>query len=743
MRTSLLLLIILFTSILIPAHAQLSHGGKPLPFSKNLLRASGSNSTNGLYIDMPSFDIKQILQEDSIEQSFGELRALRFAKKFYTDITPDNSGIHFTTPDGAKVWRVGIRSQGAYSLNILFSTFHLPDGASLFLYNPDQTKILGAFTEKNNSEDNILPLSPVQGDELIIEYQEPANAAFPGKLRISEVNHDYTDIFKVRPGTPSDNGGCHQDPVCRDDLDKETQSVCLIILNGTLKCSGSMINNTAQDGIPYLLTSCHCLDKTGTAKSREEVASTIVVFFNYQSPACNTGIRGTEEMSMVSPVLRAADKELDMALLELNQIPPIDFRPYYAGWDLTPTPPAPYIGIHQPNGGIKKVAQSNQSLSIVTNRYLDGITFKELWVTNGWNIGTTEGGSSGSPFFDGQMRLIGALTGGGSTCAYQNKNDYYWTLKTAWDYYSEPNKQLKAWLDPLNSGATSLDGFNPYKSDSCLRISNVQRNESYTNYQLNAPESGYLFGYNTLQTDEYADKFELSQKAYLYGVSLVTPVLSSPDADKKITVKVYNESQPETAIISKSFLPQYEDYTSSSNSFTEKNKPFNYNSESYLKFDVPVEVNNNFYVSYQLDYSVQSPFYVYSAVSKASRVNTAYYKNNNSWIPASSHVNNPVNTSLWINPVIKYRSESSIHKVEGYGKNARLYKDSNAYFHIETDTPLNAVIEIYTLSGRKANTFDYSGNESSFSLQHLPKGIYIFKLQTSAGEVILREKIAN
>ncbi len=50
--------------------------------------------------------------------------------------------------------------------------YELPEGAQLFLYNPTQTEIKGTFTHQNNSAKDILPITPIQGDELIIEYRE-------------------------------------------------------------------------------------------------------------------------------------------------------------------------------------------------------------------------------------------------------------------------------------------------------------------------------------------------------------------------------------------------------------------------------------------------------------------------------------------------------------------------------------------------------------------------------------------
>lgn len=729
MRIRHLLSLFLLISVAVTTKAQLSYGGKPLPFAGSLLRSSGN-----FYVDMPSFDAGLMLKEDSINERT-EVRKIRFAKKFETNITPDNAGIRFTTEDGTNVWRVGIRSKGAYTINVLFTEYNVPEGARLFLYNSDQSSISGAFTEKNNSDDRLFPVAPVPGDELIIEYHEPVDAVFQGSLVIGEVNHDYANILKKRPNTPGDAGGCHQDPICRTDLDNETQAVCMLVINGTEFCSGSLLNNTAQDGTPYLLTSCHCIN--GYGKPNEDIVKTIVVFFNYQSPACNSQIRGSEEMSMVSPELKASDKNIDFALLQLDQIPPRDFRPYYVGWNISSTPESSYTCIHQPNGGIKKVAQSDGAIDMKTGYRIGNTTFDELWWIKRWSIGTTEGGSSGSPLFDSQKRVIGALTGGSSTCS-SPANDYYWTLKRGWDTYPEAERQLKIWLDPLDTGNTSLDGYNPYGSDSCLKISNLTRNEPYKNYSLNEPESGVMFGYNSLQTDEYAEKFELTHDAFLYGVSLVTPALSGPRENKNIYVNIYVDDE---IVASKEFLPQYTDYTAPKGHY-DVNKPYNYAGESYLRFDEPIPVKRSFMVSYKLDYSVNNSFSVYNATARSTGTNTAYYKYQGIWTPISSHVNYPMNTSLWINPVIKYVSESSVNQPEWHKNTTFVFGEGNGIFKITGNAPFdNAKVNVYSLSGKIVRSFSFSGVEHTFELNDQAQGMYIITLQSRSGNILLREKI--
>ncbi len=438
----------LFTCLI--GHAQISIGGQPLPY---IITKSLSKE---LFIQMPPFNLEEQLQIDALEST--DLRnGYRFAYKFMGNYTPDNSGIRFTLPDGTKVWRLGIHSPKAYSLNVLFSEYHLPEGARLFLYNEEQTEILGAFSHLNNSKLGLLPIAPLLGDKIIIEYQEPAKVSFPGKLTLGEINHGYRQIRVSEPQPDQSSFWCMPPVACFQDTttryNEIERSIVLLIINGTTSCSGTLLNNTANDKTPYILTASHCLNGQFQIQNPdyEKIAGSIICYFNYNSPQCNPVEPGHTDQTLASAHFRAANEATDMALLELLNKPPTEYNAYYAGWNAQNNGDAPYICIHHPNGSPKRIIVTEGEVEL-TSYIIQEMDFtpNSHWKVDRWSIGCTAGGSSGSPLIDANNHVIGGLTGGASYCN-SPINDYFFSIQKSWSNPTDSSKQLKYWLDPIGN----------------------------------------------------------------------------------------------------------------------------------------------------------------------------------------------------------------------------------------------------------------------------------------------------
>jgi hypothetical protein len=343
---------------------------------------------------MEEFDIDKLIEEDKLPENRVK-KPFRFAKAFDVDINVKEEGLLEILPNNDRLWRLRIKSPGAYSLNLTFGDYVLPVGAKVFIYNKNKTHTIGAFTEENNSESKMLAIQPVESDEIIIEYYEPSEVTMEGKLIITRVGHDYKGIINIIHSEDwhyGQSAWCNEDINCPpgDDWQTEKWSVCRIIINNDALCSGSLINNTSNDYTPYILTANHCINSQG-------LATNSVFVFNYESPSCN-GPDGSISQTISISFLRAHWSTSDFSLLQLSSMPPSSYYPVWNGWDRrTIAPSTPVAGIHHPAADVRKISIDNDPV------YVDG----HYWCVDNWDIGTTQNGSSGSPLYNSDKRVVG------------------------------------------------------------------------------------------------------------------------------------------------------------------------------------------------------------------------------------------------------------------------------------------------------------------------------------------------
>ena len=210
----------------------------------------------------------------------------------------------------------------------------------------------------------------------------------------------------------------------------------MITVGGSGICTGTLINNCANDGTPYFLTANHCTSGSNVG--------TWTFRFNWESPVCATNSNGPTNQTVAGSSLLVNSAGSDVALLQLNSIPPENYNVYYAGWDVTGTAPSSQTCIHHPSGDIKKISFDNNAS---TQGSFGGA---QCWHILAWEDGTTEPGSSGSGLWNQDHRLIGQLYGGEAACS-NNVNDYFGRLNVSYPL-------LDNWLGTC---ATTLDGWSP------------------------------------------------------------------------------------------------------------------------------------------------------------------------------------------------------------------------------------------------------------------------------------------
>ena len=406
---------------------------------------------------------------------------LRFAVEHQVKVTPETDGVWEQLPDG-KLWRLRINSAGATDFNLGFTTFWLPDGATLHVIAENEAYYQGPYTSRDNKPHGQLWTPVVPGDAAVIELFVPAGAAKEPRIVLTQINAGYRDLFHRQKGliasTPS--GTCNMDVACPQaaSWSNEVRSVARYSISGSAFCTGTLIANASGDFRNYFLTANHC------GLSADNVAS-VVVYWNYQSPVCGEHGGGSLRQNQTGAVFRAARYDADFALVELEDTPDSGFNVYYSGWDRSGTSPASSVGIHHPNGAEKSISICSNPLTTV-NSCIDTGGVGTHWQAL-WSVGVTEPGSSGSGIWDAATHfLVGTLSGGNSSCSSPTGADCYGKLSAAWDNGISSADRLRDWLDPQNTGALTISGADP------LQTSTIQAAGSALTFEGCCPTNGAI-----------------------------------------------------------------------------------------------------------------------------------------------------------------------------------------------------------------------------------------------------------
>ncbi|GEM_PF-613897 len=646
----LLLLLALFN--VSTTFSQTNEGGFPLEDTQSGLKGRSAIPT----IVMPKTDFK------ADNKKRGPLCGNIFAHKFAVDINLKEKGLHSKSGD-FNIWRLGLKSENAYSLNIILKDFKVPTGARLFLYSPNQEQIKGAYTKANNTPYNFA-ISPIDGDEIIVAYEEPVNPDFKADLVIKRVNHDFKGL-KTLPSFGSSES-CHIE-AANDTVHLTKKSACELIIDGAVYCSGNLINNTNNDANPYIVTSSHCFwDTYETMEKGQYVEKyvldtnyvhTTIAFFNYEAPSEAWPIEGSREMSLSGARTIATRKTRDMMLIQLNDIPPVDFRPYYAGWSRESVISGPVYTFHHPYGDVKKISRDEATPSTRSFDNTNLFAANSHWRIYRWDDGMTEGGSSGAALFDNENHIVGCLTGG-DTEASCNKpgDDYFWQFHKVWND-SIYRKNLGLWLDPINSGVSVLDGLEPYKYP-CKRISHRGYNEVPAVPEIESNKY-YAVGTNNKGITEYAERYDINNEGTLYGVYFF-PVVAQYSSKRPIYLRIYKGfNKPDSLIYEQQIRIQTKQYNTYNDKFITEDTPQWGGMENYIRLKTPLKIDSTIFVSITVPGTgltgSTSPFALYYSEPKANdKSNTAYFLNSSKkWVPFTEHPTLASPTSLMIDLVVR------------------------------------------------------------------------------------------
>ncbi len=425
---------------------------------------------------LPVLDMKKIIEEDQKMPG-----TVRYAAPIEVDLDLNNSGQWTILDNGDRIWRIKLKSKGALGIYALYDNFYLPPGAALFMYDSKGGQVKGAYTAINNKATQRFMTGMVRGEDAIIEYFEPAAANQQGSLHLFKLMIAYHHDKMIPPETGFNNYSstgfgdaldCHINVNCPQGDGWEDQARGTVRLNRVFEegigwCSGSLVNNTNEDEHPYVLSAFHCV--TGYTPYFDLWRTD----FHYQYEDCNSTGTEPEYNSILGLTVIAKGQDSDFSLLELSTAIPNYYNVYFNGWSRHATA-VPTVGtiIHHPKGDVKKISKDLQSglIHIGSIIWSDSVTtppnthFRALL-----DEGTVESGSSGSPFFDQNKRIVGQLHGGNTSCSVFVT--YHGRFSVSWDDGDTPETRLMDWLDPAGTNPITLNGFNPEPVEAAYALS--------------------------------------------------------------------------------------------------------------------------------------------------------------------------------------------------------------------------------------------------------------------------------
>lgn|GEM_PF-1955560 len=408
-------------------------------------------------VTIDSLDLDTIALED--EQRHAAGLPPRFAIPNEVAIKPGDHGIWRDGADGSRVWRLRIQSVGATSINLGFTGYLMPVGGRLDIFSTDQRSSIRPFTAQDNEDHGELWTPIVPSDDIIVQATIPKDEQDDLVLSLTSINIGYRGFGAESGAAGARSGSCNVDVICPEGDDWRLQIKCVAVIGtgGSTFCTGFMVNNTSEDLTPYFMTANHC----GITSSN---AASLVTYWNYENSWCRPPGSGASGGPGDGPLnefntgsfFRATYSTSDFTLVELDDPPDTAWDVGFCGWDANNVDATSAVGIHHPNTDEKRISFEFQPTT--TTSYLgnpvpgDGTHVR----IEDWDVGTTEPGSSGSPLFNQDHRVIGQLHGGYASCTSQT-SDWYGKFARSWIGGGSNSTRLSNWLDPTGTGLMQVD----------------------------------------------------------------------------------------------------------------------------------------------------------------------------------------------------------------------------------------------------------------------------------------------
>lgn len=427
--------------------------------------------------ELNAIDVDKLKLED--EEDLLNSIAPRIGFPHMVSIIPGNSGIWIEQAKGTLSWYLRIRCPEALSIALSFDKFYLPKSGKLIIRESVNGGIEHVFSTRNNKGSMHNPIGfttpHIKGEEIILEYHQLSNED-KELISIFRVVHGYKsfhndNLSNSKAQSFGSSGNCQVNVNCSEGTNwqDEKTSVALVLADGIRIGTGSLINNSCNDGELLFLTAEHILDVNGVGGLDYDAVSNpqlthFTFYWGYESSGCPNPTSEPSIDFSYGAFLLANSNTADFALFRLTDGPYVDIIPaykaYFNGWDRSSTTSTTSgVSIHHPRGDIKKISTFSGSPTVGTLTGYGGNYWVIGWTstTNGYSI--MEPGSSGAPLYNSSGKVMGQLHGGNSNCSNPaTQLAYFGKISDSWSPSTNIKRQLKHWLDKCNTNTSQING---------------------------------------------------------------------------------------------------------------------------------------------------------------------------------------------------------------------------------------------------------------------------------------------
>jgi hypothetical protein len=400
-----------------PSRSALGHGARKAPFSQMQAIQSHTERLGLDFLEPPAallgpIDEAELMFEDETDAAN---EPMRFGIQRRVSLTLDDG--QWVDVAGGRLWRCRVEAIGSMNTRLHLRGVALQDGQELFMRSPgDAASVVGPITDRGERGDGEVwgVFSP--GPIAEIEWFVP-DGQVASRLPFTDVEyaHGYRDVFANE--AVQSLTGCRNDPACFPDWADISNATGRILYtrNGANRaCSGQLLATTAADETPYFSTAYHCISAQTEANS-----ANVRFFFRVE------GCGGTLSMGQAAlgADLVAAHASSDSTLLMIRGALPSGV--HWMGWKSSmPANGTPIVTIHHPQSFQQAISFGTKTANgTACNPVVSSSTVL-------WNLGVTEGGSSGSALVEQSTRqMFGVLSCGISSCA----NTTGWDAFGRWD----------------------------------------------------------------------------------------------------------------------------------------------------------------------------------------------------------------------------------------------------------------------------------------------------------------------